>query len=205
MLLETNMTPDNTLSADSSAYDDTEKALLARVKRAAPEALNKLLLDPNWQTVPLPVMEWVASRQGVCLTAALHGFFNADPMRFNYLHKREVPSEFRALCRFLDALFLRINSGFYDNSEHCKGAVRPTGFDNWLACQALDAADGQQGRWVFQESVFHAKLTSWNNSPPFVELAEAQALEARQGDWRGELKQAVQKRFGGFVGTLNQA
>ena len=113
---------------------DHENALLLRAKQAAPEALSKMLCEANWQVVLLPVIEWIASRKGVCLTAALHGFFNADPMRFNYLHKNEVPPEHRDLCRALDALCLRMNSGFYDNCAFRKGVVQPAGFDNWIAC-----------------------------------------------------------------------
>lgn len=199
------MTLSSSNSADCSATHDSEDALLARAKRAAPDALNRLLCETNWQVVPLPVIEWVSSRKGVCLTAALHGFFNADPMRFNYLHKNEVPAEFKALCRVLDTLCLRMNSGFYDNCALRKGAATPEAFGNWLTCQNLDAGEGHVGRWVLKEDILLANPKPRNRSAAFAELADPEGVTAPKSDWRGDLKQAARQHFGGFSGALNQA
>ena len=205
-LLETYMTSNTNIAADrSETITSREDVLLLRVKRAAPDALNKVLSEANWQAVPLPVFEWVASRKGLCLTAALHGFFNADPMRFNYLHKNEVPVEYRALCRMLDALCLRMNSGFYDNTALCKGATSPEALENWLTCQKLDGAEGHVGRWVFKKSIFFTKPTPRERSVAFAKLADPQATRTLKRDWREELKAAARRRFAGVATALNQA
>ncbi|MBU2982755.1 hypothetical protein KO498_13140 [Lentibacter algarum] len=179
---------------------------LARIKRATPLALEKLLFEADWQQVPLPVLEWATSRKGVRLTAALQSFINADPMRFNYLHKNEVPQEFRAMCRLLDALCLRINSGFFDSEHPLKLADRPVGFDNWLSCQQLDKAAGKVGRWVIRERV----LTVPASRPPVLPFAELTSPVPNRmkicADWRQELRKVAKQRFQTLAGgDLNQA
>ncbi len=190
-----------------------EHALLRQAKKAAPDALSKLLREANWQGLPLPVVEWIASRQGVCLSAALQCFFNADPMRFNYLHKREVPDEHRALCRALDTLCLRMNSGFYDNAAFRKSVAYPDRMANWLACQKLDVAACQAGRWVLREDALRANPVLRRASETFAELAKPQEFATPRKDWREGLAQtakstvtrSVKRRLDVLNSRLNQA
>ena len=181
-------------------------ALLARVKRATPQALGKTLGEADWAQVPLPVLAWASSRKGVSLKDALHGFFNADPMRFNYMRKSEVPAEFRAMCRVLDAMCLRINSSFFDNVKAVDDDKLPDGFDNWITCQKLDLLAGKSGRWVIREAVLMTPV-SRSKKLPFAELTSPVPSRLNLcSDWRAELRDIAKQRFQGLKSRdLNQA
>ena len=86
------------------------------------------------------------------LGTALTVFFNGDPERFNYIHKREVPEHFQDAARVLDNICLRVNSGFYLGSPGQKMRSRDR-LEKWLRYQKADRNEGRRGRWILDEQI----------------------------------------------------
>lgn len=152
----------------------TETEQMAAVRRASIEQLNTLLRTYSWDLYPESVMGWATAQKGVELGAAMAAFFNADPMRFNYVPRRDVPAEHVGTCRLLDAICQRMNAGFYlPNLMRCPERIAK--LEHWLHYQCEDNWERRRGRWVFEHEVIDPLLG--RNEPDYepVEFEEAPA------------------------------
>lgn len=125
---------------------------LAIVRRANPADMCTILRRYNWDHHPEVVVGWIAAQQGIDLSAVMTAFFNADPMRFNYMPGRDVPAAHRGVCRVLDAILQRVNAGFYlpDTTPRCDRLAK---LDAWIFYQQEDDNEARRGRWVFDEAM----------------------------------------------------
>jgi hypothetical protein len=133
---------------------DTAEDHLAAVKAAEPAMLCAVVRRYDWGCHPETVLGWAMAQQCIDLGTALRAFLNGDPGRFNYLAKREIPESFTGICRLLDNICLRVNSGFYlavpdaplETADHRQ-------LRRWLDHQTEDRARGTGGRWVLDEMI----------------------------------------------------
>ncbi|WP_372675040.1 hypothetical protein [Aquicoccus sp.] len=138
--------------------NSSEREQLAAVRRAWPEELNQILCEYDWSLYPETVLGWASAQRGITLCAAITSFFNADPMRFNYLPRSDVPAQYHGICRLLDAMAQRVNAGFYlPNVTHVPCTQQKT-LRNWMYYQQEDVIDNRRGRWVFEEELIEPLL-----------------------------------------------
>ncbi|PIE14431.1 MAG: hypothetical protein CSA70_01355 [Rhodobacterales bacterium] len=138
---------------------DTAKEIeqLHAVRKADAQQLDGLMRAYDWNRFPESVLGWAVAQQGIGLSAAITAFFNADPMRFNYVPSRDIPAAHHGVCRLLDTICLRINAGFYlpeaEAHEQC-----PDRLAAWMMYQQEDAKEGRRGRWVFDPDLLTPML-----------------------------------------------
>lgn len=159
-----------------------------RIRESQPDELNAVMRYYDWSKYPQTVIGWASAQQGIELGAALAAFFNGDPMRFNYVRKRDVPKEYAETVRLLDNIIQRINAGFYlPDPLFCKEKL--VKLEKWMQYQIEDTRDHKQGRWVFQRQVLEPIL-----GPQVIgfdlELREPEEVES-QFSIRGLLKPLV--------------
>ena len=138
---------------------------LRRVRAFSADALNKAARDYDWNRYPATVLGWIMAQKSVDMDTAVSAFFNGEPERFNYLHKRDVTPEYQGVCRVLDNICLRVNSGFY----LAWGATRTVDvarLRKWVAVQEIDRGEGCLGRWVFDEAIIRPLLTGGMSPDP---------------------------------------
>ncbi|CUH67726.1 hypothetical protein TG4357_03174 [Thalassovita gelatinovora] len=106
----------------------------------------------DWDGGDLRHLGCLMAKLGLDLATAIRVFLNGQPERFNYLDCYEVPLEHTARVALLDCLHKKISCGFYLPDPNIGlGPVREeAGY--WLARQSEDRKQGQQGRWVFDET-----------------------------------------------------
>lgn len=146
---------------NSSEYEQ-----LDTVRRAWPEELNQVLCEYDWSLYPETVLGWACAQRDVTLCAAVTCFFNADPMRFNYLPRSDVPGQYHGICRLLDAMAQRVNAGFYlPNVTHIP-CIQHKALRNWMYYQKEDVIDNRRGRWVFDEELIEPLLNPAQKAKP---------------------------------------
>jgi hypothetical protein len=111
----------------------------------------------DWSQHPEAVLGWITAQKNLDLASVLCAFFNGDPMRYNYVGKRDVPAAHRGECRLLDAILFRVNSGFY-LPDPAVGMPQPAKLANWLNYQQEDADEDRVGRWVFDTEIVQAVM-----------------------------------------------
>lgn len=126
----------------------SEKAQLQMVRKGTPEELRDLAVSYDWSKYPHSILGWIMAQKEIDLATAMRVFLNGDPKRYNYVGKRDVPAAHRATCNLLDAICLRINSGFYLPWPE-RQLQEPQPVRVWLHYQAEDQREGKRGRWVF--------------------------------------------------------
>ncbi|MCF3596104.1 hypothetical protein LZG00_19145 [Rhodobacteraceae bacterium LMO-12] len=142
-------------AADWASADETEQH--HRIRSADLDELNMVMRFYDWSHFPQTVIGWAAAQQGIELGAALAAFFNGDPMRFNYVPKRDVSEEYGPTVRLLDTVFQRINAGFYlPHPLFCDEKLIK--LETWMKYQREDARLRQRGRWVFDQDVLEPIL-----------------------------------------------
>lgn len=129
----------------------------ALLKKASPAKLRRVAMGLNWCEETLPAVGWIMAQPTIDLSTALCVFFNAEPQRFNYLSKKDVPAPFLAEANLLDTVTLRINSGFYLFDPAVKRYSAEMLHD-WLRVQKSDRLSGVQGRWRLEASVLAPML-----------------------------------------------
>ena len=128
-----------------------------QIRKADVDELNAVMRLYDWSLYPQTVIGWAAAQKGIELGAALAAFFNGDPMRFNYVPKRDVPVDYAPTLRLLDAIFQRINAGFYlPHPLFCEEKL--VKLETWMAYQREDAGRRQRGRWVFDQDMLEPIL-----------------------------------------------
>lgn len=128
-----------------------------QIRKAGPEELNAVMRFYDWSLYPQSVIGWAAAQKEIELGAALAAFFNGDPMRFNYVPKRDVSEAYGDTVRLLDTIFQRINAGFYlPHPLFC--AEKLVMLERWMAYQREDARARKQGRWVFDADMLEPVL-----------------------------------------------
>lgn len=146
------------LSLRSTARSGTVKAPALQKHRIAGniDAIRDAALAFDWDNGDLRELGWLMSTLGLDLATALRVFLNADPERFNYLHRDEVPLQHTARVAALDCLHMKIGYGFY--LPHPEFGLAPVRADavHWIDRQRSDTARGVQGRWRFNEDHFEA-------------------------------------------------
>jgi hypothetical protein len=170
---------------DWTKTSETEQ--LAAVRRAKPDELSSLLRSYSWDMFPESVLGWATAQKGVELGAAMAAFFNADPMRFNYVPRRDVPAAHRGTCRLLDAICQRVNAGFYlPNTMRCPERIAK--LEHWLYYQSEDNWERRRGRWVFEHDIIDPLL---ERSKPDYEPVVTEALAEPGFSLRGFLRPLV--------------
>lgn len=124
----------------------------AMARRAAPAQLCHLARIYDWSMHPEEVLGWIMAQKTIDLASALTAFLNGEPERFNYMPKRDVPTEYRATARLLDNICLRVNSGFY-LSVAGQGMRDTKRLKHWLRYQDVDRSEGRRGRWNLDERI----------------------------------------------------
>lgn len=132
--------------------------------------LRKLASRYDWTAFPDPVLSWIMAHKFIDLGTAVTAFLNGGPERFNYIAKRDVPERWRKAVRVLDNICLRVNSGFYLAWPDRDVLDRPR-LNRWLDAQAKDRLDGQQGRFVLDESIIMTLLRNDLSLDPKRETA----------------------------------
>lgn len=128
-----------------------------RIRAASAEELNSVMRFYDWSWKPQTVIGWAAAQKSIELGAALAAFFNGDPMRFNYVPKRDVSENYAETVRLLDTIFQRINAGFYlPDPVFCDQKLQK--LEQWMAYQREDAREFKRGRWVFEPEVLEPIL-----------------------------------------------
>ncbi len=128
-----------------------------QIRKADPNELNAVMRFYDWSLYPQTVIGWAAAQKEIELGAALAAFFNGDPMRFNYVPKRDVPVEYAVTVRLLDTIFQRINAGFYlPHPLFCDQKLAK--LETWMKYQFEDARARKQGRWVFDRDMLEPIL-----------------------------------------------
>lgn len=110
----------------------------------------------DWDSGDLRVLGRLMSKIGLDLATAVQVFLNGRPHEFNHMHKDDVPLEDSARCSMLDCLHRKISCGFYLPDPEIGLAPVRSEAEAWFARQRQDAAQGTQGRWVFDEAKFNA-------------------------------------------------
>jgi len=142
------MTPFEAFNWDGGS----EMEHLQMVRRCGVEAQRELARTYDWGMYPEAVIGWITAQRGIDLATALSAFVNGDPMRFNYLSKRDVPAAHRGVCRLLDNIVLRVNSGFY-LPDPAMDVLHARKMQKWMDYQREDAAESRLGRWAFDCSI----------------------------------------------------
>lgn len=144
--------------------NSSERVQLDAVRRARPDELNQILCEYDWSLYPETVLGWASAQRGITLCAAITGFFNADPMRFNYLPRSDVPAQYHGICRLLDTMAQRVNAGFYlPNVTHIPCIQQKT-LRAWMHYQQEDVIDNRRGRWVFEDELIAPLLNPVSQS-----------------------------------------
>lgn len=143
---------------DAIDWADTDEAeQSSRIRKASIDELNVVMRFYDWSLYPQTVIGWAAAQQGIELGAALAAFFNGDPMRFNYVPKRDVSGEYAPTVRLLDTIFQRINAGFYlPHPLFCEEKLIK--LETWMKYQREDARQRQRGRWMFDQDMLEPIL-----------------------------------------------
>ncbi|WP_378213329.1 hypothetical protein U5922_004355 [Aquicoccus sp. G2-2] len=135
---------------DWAGADEDEQ--MRKVRALSEDERNTLMRSYDWAHRPESVIGWLSAQKGIELGAALAAFFNGDPMRFNYVHPRDVAKDYAGEIRLLDAIHHRINAGFYlPHPKFSETGMRL--LDKWLQYQKEDLRARQRGRWVFDRAV----------------------------------------------------
>ncbi|UYV38824.1 hypothetical protein N4R57_07275 [Rhodobacteraceae bacterium D3-12] len=129
-----------------------------QIRKAGAAELNAVMRHYDWAHHPQTVIGWAAAQKEVELGAALAAFFNGDPMRFNYVPKRDVSDDYAATMRLLDTIFQRINAGFYlPDPVFCEEKLAM--LERWMTYQREDARSRTCcGRWVFDTEMLEPVL-----------------------------------------------
>ena len=118
-----------------------------------------MALSYDWSLHPETVLGWLMAQKSMDLGTALSVFLNGQPHRFNYMPKRDVPEAFRGAAQILDAICLRLNSGFYllwpDQDVTDRERIK-----RWLLSQAQDRLEGRQGRYILDEGIVSTLLNN---------------------------------------------
>ncbi len=144
--------------AEMDWSDLSEAEQLAAVRRARPDELNQILCEYDWSLYPETILGWASAQRSVNLCAAITAFFNADPMRFNYLPRSDIPARYHGACRLLDAMAQRVNAGFYLPGVAHIPCIRQKTLRAWMHYQQEDVNENRRGRWVFEEEMVEPLL-----------------------------------------------
>lgn len=134
-----------------------ETTLLARARAAGPVGLRRMARTHDWDSTPEQVLGWIMAQKCIDLATALTVFLRGEPERFNYMPKRDVPTDFTGATRLLDNICQRVNSGFYLFYPGAQVSVRAR-LDTWLAYQNADRAEGRRGRWILNDAILDPLL-----------------------------------------------
>lgn len=146
----------------------SEEEQLAIMNDLGPEDLCAAARTYDWDGYPETVLGTAMARKNIDLCTALIVFFNGRPERFNYVPKRDVPEALRPTARLLDAICLRINSGFY-LAHHGGAAFTSERLSRWLEFQRLDAIERRRGRWILDEHLLATAFQDKAVSPQGAE------------------------------------
>jgi hypothetical protein len=128
-----------------------------QIRKADAHELNAVMRFYDWSLYPQTVIGWAAAQKNIELGAALAAFFNGDPMRFNYVPKRDVAEKYNETVRLLDTIFQRINAGFYlPDPLFCD--LKLVKLEAWMEYQQEDIRDRRRGRWVFDHDMLEPIL-----------------------------------------------
>lgn len=134
-------------------WNNNSLSELDEVARRGPtETICSLACDFEWDHHPVQVLNGIMARKNIDLATALTVFFNAGPLQYNYIGKRDVPIAHRDMCRVLDTICQRVNCGYY-LPQMGVSIVRQDKLRAWINYQQDDAAEGRAGRWVLDEHV----------------------------------------------------
>lgn len=132
--------------------NSSEVGIVKMVRKGPSDKVRVLAREFDWDRHSDTVLSSLMARKDIDLGTALSVFFNAGPLQYNYLSKRDVPHEFHAMCRVLDTICQRINCGYYlPESESC--VVRKDKLQAWIKYQQDDKSQGRAGRWILNEKV----------------------------------------------------
>lgn len=154
-----------------------------QIRKAGPAELNAVMRFYDWSHHPQTVIGWAAAQKEVELGAALAAFFNGDPMRFNYVPKRDVSDDYAGTMRLLDTIYQRINAGFYlPNPLFCEEKL--VMLERWMQYQREDARSRQAGRWVFDpemlEPVLGPQVIGFDLEPSTPEEDDARGFSVKK-------------------------
>ena len=154
----------------------------SRVRKADGNELNAVMRFYDWSLYPDTVIGWAAAQKGIELGAALAAFFNGDPMRFNYVPKRDIPAHYGAVVRLLDTIVQRINAGFYLPHPVFCDEKQPK-LEAWMRYQNEDNRMRQSGRWVFDrdmlEPILGPQVIGFDTEPREPEAAEGDGFSIK--------------------------
>ncbi|MDF1801886.1 hypothetical protein [Thalassovita sp.] len=128
----------------------------AATKTEEISSVSRAAVEFNWETGDKRVLGRLMSKIGLDLATAVRVFLNGRPQDFNHMTKDDVPLADSARCSMLDCLHSKIGCGFYLPDPQIGLAPVRAEAEAWIKAQRLDRARGREGRWVFDETKFHA-------------------------------------------------
>lgn len=131
---------------------------LAMARTGQPDQICELARGYDWFLHPETVLGWIMAQKCVDLGTAMIVFLNGEPERFNYIPSGDIPHGYRGILSLLDNICRRVNCGFYLADLESPRPDRRR-IAKWIAYQAADRAEGQMGRWRFDEHILEPMLT----------------------------------------------